>query len=731
MLPSEPPDSDQAHASIVGEITEHVGEAIEHLYEQFEREHADVLVPLFVIALIYTVHLAWLQPSDLAGLTSIISLVVPIVPASVLGIALREKYRPPEKERTTEVFSPVGGRGEEGLARPLPREEALREVSAALERRGSGTPVVVFGPSGVGKSVVVSQLLLRRLGSSCHAYRVLEGCDGRTSFKAELRESLLAADLDVPTEESWFEEPTLGSPKNEEAGAKPRLLVFDQFEQFVQEASQHDGLVPWFHSFVAEAGDTDLLRTILVIRDDYLYGLHPFRDLFEPFQSAVRVSPVRTNHGGADEDAREAYRKFRQLDERYDTPAGRFGDIDTIFEERFRSVGEVLPLEIEMAGYVLEDTLLRRPMEAGRLLAEVASRSVDTLVERYFDRFIDRTPDQSTAESALFALSAGGRVRSKLSLEEIGRLTHRSSEALEETIAPLQRGGLVKKSRSSGTAVYQLAHDFLVDAYRELSAERLDPVIRDNISYFVDVHESSDDRPSLRDRVTEVASRFSWSYLNLGVAAIGLLFLARLGVGGSLVTDPALLDAGLAAERVADLASRSGSLYLGYLPALIAGSISTVYVYGLYSGVFLQISDRRLPSTLLLTVIGILLIGSVALPHLWLALAGLAGLCVAGNFWLLSLTPEPVRRVETPEVLGKLGSYVFVFMLGWGILGTLLAGLYYLEPFDLATSTLFTAELLLSVLYFVFMVQGCRMHATRERAARILSTYDRMMGRVE
>lgn len=595
----------------------------------------------------------------------------------------------------------------------LDREPDAQRVLNVL-RPEPAQLVIVTGPSGAGKSTLVRTILTPALAANGYRPIPIVGFEGKdvleTQFRATLGPSLKVLSFDT--------EPKFVRVADMEAAP---LLIFDQFEQFLLKGREQPALLGWFRAFLAAwQREVPSSRCVLVVRQDLYFDLGFLRPEMDLFANTIEVrglSPAPPIEG-IDRDAEDRSKARGVLS----LVVNDNETVNTILKD-LTNRGPLLPLELQIVGLMLEDIKRRRDTDSVSVQEyETSLGGREGLIREYFLRHIHATPDAATAAAVLHALSVR-RVVYRVTLAELQRVTHRRKRALGRVLASagaLLRGGLVLRSTSGA---YQIAHDYLAQAFHDLSALQLEADDRDNIAYFSESRKPAGDAHEVDD-VSTLA-------LDAWYLALGLFLVARLVMWTKL---PWLRDVERMTVGIPPVPTGLTLSFLdvAYLPSFFASFSSAVYTWQIYRHYLCRVpTNRGLMHTSIVLTGGMILAGTVW-TSAWLVFASAAGLLIAGSLragysglgarWLLKY-----RNFLTQTTL-----FFFIYMMVALGLGLGLVALRY-PWFGLADSVPplfgYASDLALSSMILVFMFRSLGKHATADGGALMLGTRARMARR--
>lgn len=688
---------------------------LENLHQRNPKQARFLTFALFTGAFIYFISII-LQPFQLSGKIYAITFAsIILVFAFVCRTIIRHLF-PPEVLPKGEYFEPIG----QIIKSPLKRELEIKTLIQKMESNLPTRLFVISGASGAGKSTLIHQLLVPKLRDQGWIIpEVISGFSNSLHFKQTIRKRLDKAGLQLDLSQGIFNQrPRLVHPDESQGDNKKSILVvFDQFEQFLDQIDTEPQLSTWFKHLILEFLMAANIRCLLIVRKEYYYSLRIFSDSLDVFKNTIHIPGISFKGDEQDDDAIKATEKLRQVVKKE--------AIYKEIEKELKQSNEILPLEIQMVGFMLED-LLKSPKrfhKTGKDFYNQEIRGKRGLIYRYFIRYIDSTRDKDTAKAVLYALSTGTMLRKKCDLDELVKVCHRDAHSIEKVMLPLEEGGLVIKTDEK----YSLAHDYLAEEYHDLSGSLLDPVDRDNITYFSDLLKRKDDRQDdLFEKITTIPKSGFLSKVNVVFYFLYLLFTIRL-LSPVFNLNWSWIDVYIKSATSGLFQTSSVPFDIDYLPSFIASCISAWYVWRIHQNFILNMSDRKFLGYFNIAFSFIMMVSGAIIPHFWLLFASFAGWLIAFriglSYWGVGISWIK-RKID---ILNRAANYTFLYMTFATSIGLFLGYIFYFWPNRMTyAETIAIGEIAFSLLFFFFMVQCSKTHATKYKGALFLSTWDRL-----
>ncbi|NJR48621.1 MAG: hypothetical protein HC780_02760 [Leptolyngbyaceae cyanobacterium CSU_1_3] len=340
--------------------------------------------------------------------------------------------------------------------------------------------IVIYGPSGVGKSSLIHAGLIPALEkkSKVRGQRFLPPIvmqkygSGRWEKDLGL---LLSENLHPVREVSTLLDSAESILNYLEENRKFNLisvLIFDQFEEFFfvcKSPSERQK----FYQFLRNALEIPAVKVIFSIRQDYLYYL------FECDRS-VNLSAIssdfltqNTLYYLGNFSKKDAKAVIEALTQRTEFPL-EDNLVDQLVQDLAHELGEIRPIELQIVGSQLEEeqiTTLQQYKKQKNLSAE---ERIKTLIESWLDQVIKDCgfANRDVAWKVLYLLTHKEntrtiRTRSELMSASSAAPSSIRFEQIQFILRVLIYSGLVSRLREDSKVYYQLIHDYLVAYIRE------------------------------------------------------------------------------------------------------------------------------------------------------------------------------------------------------------------------------------------------------------------------
>jgi tetratricopeptide (TPR) repeat protein len=368
------------------------------------------------------------------------------------------------------------------------RQQDVNRLIARLQRRDYKL-TVIHGPSGVGKSSIVSAGLVPALRDRVIGDRIAVPIvvDRYTDWQAVLARYLPGGEVGKKDAEAEGEEsstppsplPPPSSPlipippsdllsRLQQATSASLLpvLIFDQFEEFffVYETISKRRL---FYNFLSECINLDYVKVILSLREDYLHYLLEFQRLtsLDILNNDILSKDIRYPLGDfTPEEARSVIKSLTARAQFY------LDDdlVEALVDDLAEELGTIRPIELQVVGAQLQ-------AEGITTLAAYRQKGPkEKLVERSLEVVVrDCGPEnEDIARILLFLLTNENGTRPlktrddlEADLVDLG-MTH-DLDKLDLVLEVLVGSGLVFEIPQSPANLYQLVHDYLVSFIRQ------------------------------------------------------------------------------------------------------------------------------------------------------------------------------------------------------------------------------------------------------------------------
>lgn len=664
---------------------------------------------VFAVVLLPLLISCWKVFDPLSSKVMALSYLVASVLIFLIARWITDALVPSPARPTGRVFRPIGDKG----GTFLPRASVIASVRSHLTELGGGV-LIVTGESGAGKSTLVHDLLNPRLREE--GWRVSEpaviGYKDRDSFECELLDALRSLGMTVDARQ--FHDSAMFETRHSDT---PIVLVVDQFEQFLRHARAREQLQAWFIRFLdnwAHGGQGDYC--IIVLRQEMYVDLTFLqRHLTDAFLRTIVVPGVSFRDDmslGDYEEVLDAVEKIREVVEDTDTVAA--------FKRDMATTPTVLPLIIQMVGFMLEDFKIQNGLSCiSKQQYEVDLGGFRGLIHRYFRRYVEYAGEKDVAIAVLYALSSQNH-RYGLSPESIGRATHCDQKSIARTLRRFEEGGLVDRTGS----LYRMRHDYLSEAFEQMSGVLLEAEYRDNIQYFSE----NEGQMHLFDPKGVSVLRVDIVFACTLILIVVRFLFPEFGwqkVEESILRPP-----------VVPSTIDTATLDMRYLPALVACTGCLLYCWQLFRNFFCRLRSGK--STTWAVLLGgpvLCATATTVFPHFWMAVSALAGLVIGIRIGALFWGRE-IKLLHRRNLLTNTGNHTVTNMLVFLSLGIGLASIRYWGVFGLSASVegsssclAYVIEISLATLTCAFIFMCWRNHGTRHKSAIMLGICDRVVGK--
>jgi WD40 repeat protein len=343
--------------------------------------------------------------------------------------------------------------------------------------------IVIHGQSGVGKSSTVTAGLVpalqnRAVGDQIAVPVVLQvytdwlGELGKSFTKAMLElqkisamETEFRSDISIPTTINSILQQLRENADNHLI----TVLIFDQFEEFffgdtdIQKKQIFD-------QFISDCLGVSFVKVILTLREDYLHRLLDFKCLssIETINNNILDKNIRYQlNNFSPENARKIIQKLTERSHNQSQLKLEPDLIDALVADLSSELGEVRPIELQLAGAQLQDKYITT-------LAQYQAYRPNKLIQTYIQELIKECGKEHEREAllVLYLLTDDHnkrpfKTRTELTLE-LSDLEDPSN--LELILDILVRSGLVVIFPNVPER-YQLIHDYLVSLIRYLQQQ--------------------------------------------------------------------------------------------------------------------------------------------------------------------------------------------------------------------------------------------------------------------
>ncbi|MCS6815140.1 MAG: hypothetical protein NZ772_16420 [Cyanobacteria bacterium] len=392
------------------------------------------------------------------------------------------------------------------IAREIATSGRTQDVNALIRRLRDPQVklVVIHGPSGVGKSSILSAALIPALHHTRLEERnvlpILLRRYGR--WQPDLTAQILASTKAGNNSSSPLSSDPLPLIQSLASSDYYLILIFDQFEEFFfnPDHSQPEQRLPFYH-FLRDCLNTPFVKVVLAIREDYIHYLLEFDRLtaLEMINDDILSKDIRYYLGDFTPDqARQEIRSATHTTPYQPEPAL----IEQLVTDLAGQLRAVRPIELQIIGAELQDSNITTLAEYQRL----GDHPKETLVTRSLRRVIEdcghSSEQQDLAQLVLYLLTDDKDHRLQKTASELAQelqqdfgiqLSPLTSDAkalhhIEEspyplplypssltfTLAVLQGSGIVLQIPAEPEPRYQIVHDYLVSHIRQQYRNRLE-----------------------------------------------------------------------------------------------------------------------------------------------------------------------------------------------------------------------------------------------------------------
>ncbi len=388
------------------------------------------------------------------------------------------RLQPQRQATNPALLSPTGGSSVALEIAASGREGDINNLIGRISRADQKL-TVIHGPSGVGKSSTVTAGLVpalqnRAIGDQIAVPVVLQLYD---DWVRELGKSLGMAIAHIKGEAAIEPEvlPFLATPitiaeiqQQLQENANNHLitvLIFDQFEEFFFGYTDRNKKQE-FDIFISKCLNIPFVKVILSLREDYLHRLLEFKHLSEVEAISKNILDKNIRYqlnNFSPEDAKTVMLRLTERSQIYLEPAL----IDAFVEDLSAELGEVRPIELQVAGAQLQDERITS-------LATYQPYRPNKLIERYIKELIQDCgiENERAALLVLYLLTDENNQRPFKSRAQLAVEIEdlEDAEKLELVLEILVRSGLVILFPDVPER-YQLIHDYLVDLIRYLQEQ--------------------------------------------------------------------------------------------------------------------------------------------------------------------------------------------------------------------------------------------------------------------
>jgi hypothetical protein len=404
------------------------------------------------------------------------SLLIPtglfLIFLGVMAVQIARTKHSPPKLFTKGVFHGPGLQSESARwERPSEAKRLVDQIETA-----EAHPVVVAGPSGVGKSVLLKIDVKNHFeAKGWQVFHINSYTDLFSRFQKILRLTIDAKSTAAFKETRRLPEGFVTKGKN--------IIIFDQFEMYLAQSNVIDpdssAIKEWFDPLLLTLVSNPSFHTVFVVRKEWYYDLA----LFFWNLNAIVVDNVRTVYfrGITPNFAAEAWEK---LNENFGDVTGSPRTADALQADLVQN-GEIRPVEAQIVGLVIEN--LYKTVRKILSLSEYRKLGISRLIETYFSSYVNAYKEPKKLSKVLFALSVQSTLRGRaLSSGDLAVITYSDQQDIEDCLKFLEEHELALPQFKDRTdeIFYRLAHDYIGDKIRNSGTIQANPIDRDNIALF-------------------------------------------------------------------------------------------------------------------------------------------------------------------------------------------------------------------------------------------------------
>lgn len=647
---------------------------------------------------------------------------LPLVPAILFFLIAWRTHPYKKPEPHYDFFATIGLRNtdEKEKFTFLPRTSILAGLETWLQQnKGSSGVLLITGESGTGKSVLVRYLLphwLRKGKGPNSSTVVITACQNPEAFKTAIYDGLLEHKATNIERDGFLESPRFSL----ESSKDPQFLILDEFEEALAPLTSDLVFGEWLRDLINNWLDVSINQyCVIVFRKEFLADLLALSTKGIDILAHNRKRDERSNimfitginFCTADETG-DVRHSLRQLEKVVGNP-----HVMKRITTELKESKAVLPLEIQMIGYVLEDLKHQKNLsliDLDQYDQELGGRV--GLVRRYFLRFIESTGAEQAASALLYALSYSRRSQSR-SAESIIRATHRDKHQIEKLLKELVTCGLIVEDKEGS---YRMTHNYLAEAFAELSVTQLDPSDRDNIQYFAGLESS---------RIEQIKKMQRWEWRN-GIDVV--YFLLLVGILLRLLLPPWHFDeSAMIASLIGGVVPTvpvvipNSLIDWRYLPSFIASAGCGFYTWQLFRNFLVRIPDAEAITIITVIITFLMITGGAVFPHFWLLFAGIAGLMMAGRLRACYSKSGVKWLLRSRNPLVKTTRYVGLNMFIASIMGLGLGWLRY-KYTSLNSLLGYLLELPTALIVSTTLLMAWTGHAAKAQGEVYFGLWDRM-----
>jgi WD40 repeat protein len=329
---------------------------------------------------------------------------------------------------------------------------------------------VIYGPSGVGKSSILTGGLLPELTDQIINARKVKTILLQVyhDWKRELGRQLQVFSPEPENHSATNIDDLVNLLKKQSDNNFYTVLVFDQFEDLL--LSELEGLkYEDFFEFLRKGLDVPFVKVILSLRDDYLHKL----------LEASRVDSMKTNNPEIMADILQKNNLFymgnfsrqqaKQVIESLTEHSQFYLEsalIDHLVADLSQDLGEVRPIELQIVGTQMQ----RDEIATLSQYEQLGTAPKQKLVERFLEEVIRYCgpENEATAIEVLYLLTDEKLTRPLKSRSELAaNLVPESVNNLDLVLYILEESRLLYCWTELPSEPYQLVHDYLVEFIRK------------------------------------------------------------------------------------------------------------------------------------------------------------------------------------------------------------------------------------------------------------------------
>ncbi|WP_337906978.1 response regulator [Iningainema tapete] len=338
------------------------------------------------------------------------------------------------------------------------RQKDVEELIERIKRRDRKI-TVIYGPSGVGKSSILQAAFVPALQQSYFEGRVVlpvlvQEYENWVDKLGECLAVLLKKEVGEQKRLNLIE--TL---HNFEKNGQLTVLIFDQFEEFFFDNKDQTSRRE-FYEFLRQCLEIPYLKFILSLREDYIHCL-----LEISRNTDIKIDKIYEyilyylgNFSAADAEA-----VIKNLTARSTFPL-ESDLVDQLVKDLTGKLGEVRPIELQVAGTQLETEKITKLKE----YQELGSQPQEKLVEKFLEAVVKDCGEENerAAQLVLYLLTSENNTRPVKTKAELGEDLDTEAKKLDLVLEILEGSRLIFRVQGVPER-YQLVHDYLVSFIRQ------------------------------------------------------------------------------------------------------------------------------------------------------------------------------------------------------------------------------------------------------------------------